>query len=135
MPRGAGAPGRTSPRRRGILGTRYIFCDGPGLPNRLICPNIVFILSLEINSYNLPWKLLFRDRALKIVTERPPAVRHIKQKDIVVAFFFNLLIPGIVKSREVDLNVQILMIICCLLSCGVLLYQLILCELIQEDFE
>ena len=38
MPRGRGAPYRTWPRRRGIWGTRYIFCDGPGLPSRLICP-------------------------------------------------------------------------------------------------
>ena len=38
MPRGRGAPYRTWPRRRGISGTRYIFCDGPGLPSRLICP-------------------------------------------------------------------------------------------------
>ena len=59
--------------------------------------------------FYLPWKLLFGDRTVKIVTQRPPTIRHIKQKDIVVAFFFNLLIPGIVKSRKIihiNLNVH-----------------------------
>ena len=51
--------------------------------------------------FYLPWKLLFGNRAVKIVTQRPPTIRHIKHKDIVVAFFFNPLIPGIVKSRKI----------------------------------
>ena len=102
MPRGGGAPGKTWSRRRGILGTQCIFCDGPGLPSRLICKKMSLTISKPVmKSFYLPWKLLFWDRTLKILTERPPTVRHIEQKDVVVAFVFNLLIPVVVKSTKV----------------------------------
>ena len=43
---------------------------------------------------------MFWDGAVKIVTERPPPIRHVEEKNVVIAFLFNLLIPCVIKSRK-----------------------------------